>query len=400
MLTIGQLDDLLSRMVQSAEGISDLLFVPGKPPQTEVHGVLETPPVDWPEPAQSGAHIEAIARLIINNNPSLLRDLEERGSCDCSYALQDLCRFRVNIYRQNGRYALVMRRLQLEIPTMTALGLPPVFFDVIKEHNGLIFVTGGSGNGKTTTLAAMLNEIKLTRKAHIVTLEDPVEFLHPHHQATFSQRELGRDFYTFPDGLRAALRQAPKVILVGEIRDRETMEIALTSGETGHVVYSTLHTISVGQTINRILGMFKREEEHQVRERLAGSLRYIIGQRLVPRKGGGRLLITEVMGNNLRTHEAIVLGESEIRRFQDIIEAAQHAGWHTFEHSLIAAFEQDEITEETAMAYSNNKPVMRQLIDIAKGHKHRRATVGQLGSMITVPAADLRIAPENGGRQI
>lgn len=387
MSNIGQLHQVLTAMVQSADGISDLLFIPGKPPQVEVHGVLEPLPDTWPEPALTGAHIEGLARVIINDNPSLLRDLAERGSCDCSYELPGLCRFRVNIYRQNGRHAMVMRRLQEQIPTMESLGLPPVFHEVIKEQNGLVFVTGGSGNGKTTTLAALLNEINLHRKVHIVTLEDPVEFLHPHLKATFSQRELGRDFYTFPDGLRAALRQAPKVILVGEIRDRETMEIALTSSETGHVVYSTLHTISVGQTINRVLGMFEREEEHQIRERLAGSLRYIIGQRLVPKKGGGRVLITEVMGSNLRTHEAIALGESDIRRFPEIIEAGRHAGWHSFEHSLVKAFEQDLITEETAMMYSNNKPVIRQLLDIAK-IRHRAAAHP---AMLSVPAA----APES-----
>lgn len=195
-----------------------------------------------------------------------------RGSCDCSYSLQNVCRFRVNIYRQNGCYAMVLRKLQSRVPSLKVLGLAPVFHEVIREKNGLIFVTGATGSGKTTTLAAMLNEINQTNEVHVVTLEDPIEFLHPHLKSTFSQRELGRDFYTFPDGMRAALRQAPKVILVGEIRDRETMEIALTAGETGHVVYSTLHIISAGQTIQRILGMFTRDEEPQVRERLAGSL--------------------------------------------------------------------------------------------------------------------------------
>ena len=167
---------------------------------------------------------------------------------------------------------MVLRKLQSRVPSLKVLGLAPVFHEVIREKNGLIFVTGATGSGKTTTLAAMLNEINQTNEVHVVTLEDPIEFLHPHLKSTFSQRELGRDFYTFPDGMRAALRQAPKVILVGEIRDRETMEIALTAGETGHVVYSTLHIISAGQTIQRILGMFTRDEEPQVRERLAGSL--------------------------------------------------------------------------------------------------------------------------------
>jgi twitching motility protein PilT len=202
-----------------------------------------------------------------------------------------------------------------------------------------------------------------------VTLEDPIEFMHPQLKATFSQREMGRDFFTFPDGIRAALRQAPKIIMVGEIRDRETMEIALTAGETGHVVFSTMHTISAGQTINRILGIFDKDEEQQVRERLAGSLRYIISQRLVPKVGGGRVLATELMGSSLRTREAILIGENETRRFSDIIEAGNTSGWHSFEQSLIKAYEEDLISEESALLYCVNKPQMRQRIDTANKKK-------------------------------
>jgi twitching motility protein PilT len=215
-----------------------------------------------------------------------------------------------------------------------------------------------------------LNEVNQNNEYHIVTLEDPVEFLHPHLKCTISQRELGKDFYNFPDGLRAALRQAPKIILVGEIRDRDTMEIALTAGETGHIVYSTLHTISAGQTINRILGMFSREEEQQVRERLSETLRYIVSQRLVPKKTGGRLLVTELLGSSLRSREAILMGENENRRLTDIIEAGSTSGWHSFEQSLSKAFDEDLITEETAFLYSVNKSVMRQRIDqINKRHQ-------------------------------
>ena len=359
-----ELDRLLAAMIQSADGISDLLFVAGKSPQVEVHGRLKPFALEPPESIFTSERIEGLARAIIGSNPRLPQDLADTGSCDCSYVLQKFCRFRVNIYRQNGNYAMVMRRLQAEVPTLETLHLPPVFREVIKEKNGLIFVTGGTGSGKTTTLAAMLNEINQTSEVHIVTLEDPIEFLHPHLKATFSQRELGRDFYTFPAGLRAALRQAPKIILVGEIRDRETMEIALTAGETGHVVYSTLHTISASQTIQRILGMFTRDEEPQVRERLVGILRYVISQRLVPRKGVGRLLVTELMGSSLRTREAIAIGENENRRLSDIIEAGHTYGWHSFEQSLIKAYEEDLITEETAILYCINKSQMRQRVDL------------------------------------
>ncbi|MGH8022401.1 MAG: type IV pilus twitching motility protein PilT, partial [Limisphaerales bacterium] len=347
-------------------GISDLLFVAGRRPQIEVYGHLEPFGPDTPEALLASARIEALAKTIMNGNPKLTEDLAHRGSCDCSYALSNAHRFRVNIYRQNGNYAMVLRRLALVTPSMESLKLAPVFWEIIKEKTGLIFVTGGTGSGKTTTLAAMLNEINQTAPAHIVTLEDPIEFLHPHLKATFSQRELGRDFYTFPDGIRAALRQAPKVIMVGEIRDRETMEIALTAGETGHVVYSTMHTISAGQTINRILGIFSKDEEQQVRERLAGCLRYIVSQRLVPRVDSGRLLVTELMGSSLRTREAILMGENEARRLSDIIEAGTTSGWHSFEQSLLKAFESNYISEETALLYCVNKSTMRQRIDAAK----------------------------------
>jgi twitching motility protein PilT len=371
-----ELDQLLKAMIESAEGISDLIFVTGKRPQLEVHGKLKSFGADSPEAIMTSARIEALAVTIINGNAKLIDDLKTRGSCDCSYALPASHRFRVNIYRQNGNQAMVLRRLASQIPTMESLKLAPVFHEIIKEKTGLVFVTGGTGSGKTTTLAAMLNEINQTHPCHVVTLEDPIEFMHPQLEATFSQREMGRDFYTFPDGIRAALRQAPKVIMVGEIRDRETMEIALTAGETGHLVFSTMHTISAGQTINRILGIFTKDEEDQVRERLAGSLRYIVSQRLVPKVEGGRMLITELMGSSLRSREAILIGESESRRFSDIIEAGSTAGWHSFEQSLTKAFERNLITEETGLLYSVNKALMRQRLDTASKQKETPAYAG------------------------
>lgn len=361
-----ELDQLLATMIDSAQGISDLLFVAGRRPQVEVYGHLESYGPDTPEAVLTSPRIESLARTIMDGNPKLAEDLAKRGSCDCSYALPQSHRFRVNIYRQNGNHAMVLRKLASVIPSMESLKLAPVFKEIIKEKTGLIFVTGGTGSGKTTTLAAMLNEINQNNPCHIVTLEDPIEFMHPHLKATFSQREMGRDYYTFPDGIRAALRQAPKIIMVGEIRDRETMEIALTAGETGHVVYSTMHTISAGQTINRILGIFTKDEEQQVRERLAGCLRYIVSQRLVPRVDNGRLLVTELMGSSLRSREAILLGENENRRLSDIIEAGSTAGWHSFEQSLLKAFEKNYISEEMALLYCVNKPTMRQRIDAAK----------------------------------
>ncbi|MEY4385887.1 MAG: hypothetical protein RLY20_1170 [Verrucomicrobiota bacterium] len=245
---------------------------------------------------------------------------------------------------------------------------------MLKERNGIIFVTGATGMGKTTTLAALLNELNKTQDIHIITLEDPVEYRHTAIKASFSQRELGRDFFSYSTGLRAALRQAPRAILVGEIRDRETMEVALTAAETGHVVFTTLHTINASQSINRILGMFDKEEEPLVRQRLADTLRWIASQRLVPKVGGGLQLVTEIMGSNLRSREVIKLGESEKRNLHDIIESSVTPyGWHSFEQSLLKAFQAGSITEDTALLQSTHKNKLRQAIDLAR-HSRRAQT--------------------------
>jgi len=360
------IDQLLSEMIDSGDGISDLLFTQGKPPLVEAHGCLIEYQVKTTTPVFGAAEIDELADHIINGDERLRQDLLTSGSCDCSYALRDIARFRVNIFRQNSRRAIVMRRLQSEIPTLDKLGLPPVFQEIIKERTGLVFVTGATGSGKTTTLAAILNELNRTQQIHILTLEDPIEFLHPHRRAVFHQRELGTDFPDFARGLRAALRQAPKVILVGEIRDRETMEIALTASETGHLVFSTLHTINAGQTINRVLGMFNKDEEQLLRQRLSDTLRYVVSQRLVAKIGGGRLLLTEVMGSSMRTRETLVYGESENRSFQEIIEAGDTLGWHSFDQSLLKAYEADLIAEDTTMTFCAHKNKMRRDLDMLK----------------------------------
>jgi twitching motility protein PilT len=380
------LDVVLMTMLESHQGVSDLLFVAGKPAQVEANGKLQPVQLDPNAPTLDSGRIERFARAIMGGNARLVKDLTDTGSCDCSYILPEICRFRVNIFRQNGNYAMVLRKLQTRIPSLDVLDMAPVFYEIIKEKTGVIFVTGGTGSGKTTTLAAMLNEINQKQEIHVVTLEDPIEFLHPPAKATFSQRELGRDFFQFSDGLRAALRQAPKVILVGEIRDRETMEIALSAAETGHVVYSTLHTISAPQTINRILGMFSQEEEKQVRERLASTLRYVVSQRLVPKIGGGRILATELMGSNLRSREAIALGESENRRLIEVIEAGSTMGWHSFEQSLGKAYERNLITEETALLYCVNRNLMRQRLDVI--NKTRETTPVPTGLKMKTSVSD------------
>ncbi len=359
-------DSLLSSMIESSDGVSDLFFVVGKPPQVEVFGKLKAYPADSPSAILTPNKTEELASFLINGTERLERDLLNLGACDCSYAIPHFARFRVNIFRQNGNHAIVMRKLNSDIPTMEKLKLQPIFHEIIREKNGIVFVTGATGSGKTTTLAAMLNALNESQEIHIVTLEDPIEFMHPHQKATFSQRELGRDFSEFAQGLRSALRQAPKVILVGEIRDRETMEIALTAAETGHIVYSTLHTINAGQSINRILGMFGKDEEQQVRERLADTLRYIVSQRLISKVSGGRLMINEIMGSNLRTRESLLLGESDGRTFQEIIEASNSFGWQTFDQALIDSFSKGLITEETASIFATSKSKVSHGLDAAK----------------------------------
>jgi twitching motility protein PilT len=365
-MTTEDLQALLTAMLETGDGVSDCLFINGKPPWVERHGKLHELPMEEPDAALQPSHIEAIATLLIAGSERLQGDLETSGSCDTSYALGSLARFRVNIYRQNGHLGIVMRKLQSAVPSLESLGLPPIFQQMIQEKFGIIFFTGSTGSGKTTTLAALLNEINQTQEVHVVTLEDPIEFLHPHRKAVFSQRELGKDFSDFATGLRAALRQAPKVILLGEIRDRETMEIALSASETGHLVLSTLHTINAGQSINRILGLFTNDEEKQTRERLADTLRYVVSQRLVNKIDGGRLLVTEIMGSSLRTRETLLYGEGENRSFQEIIEAGSTLGWHSFDQSLMRAFENDLITEETALLFCTHKNKMRRDLEMAK----------------------------------
>ena len=361
-----ELDLVLASMLETHQGISDLIFTVGRPFQVESYGELKAAHVPPYVKALTRYQTERMALNIVGNDKRLLRELLTRGACDCSYALGDIARFRVNIFRQRGNFAIVMRKAQTEMPSLSSLNLPPIFKEIARERNGLILVTGATGSGKTTTLSAILNEINETQAVHVVTLEDPIEFVHQHKRATFNQRELGSDFADFPHGLRDALRQAPKVILVGEMRDRATVEIALTAAETGHLVLSSIHTINAGQSINRILGMFEPSEEAQLRVRLSETLRWAISQRLVPQIGGGRVLINEIMGSNLRVRETIAHGETDARLFYDIVEASAPYGWTTFDQSLHRAFADDLVTEETADLYATNKGRMTRYLDGVK----------------------------------
>lgn len=368
-----------STVLDSKKDVSDLNFTVNKPLQVEYSGQLiavsTTPLIDKLTPFQS----EMIALNLIGGSRRLTEDLLRSGSCDSSYSLSEVARFRVNIFSQRGNFSVVMRKLNTEIPTLKELKMPEIFSQVVREKTGLILVTGATGSGKSTTLAGLLNEINESKSIHIITLEDPVEFVHPQKKATFNQREMGTDFNTFASGLRAALRQAPKVILVGEMRDRETVEIGLSAAETGHLVVSTLHTIDAGQTVNRILGMFEQEEQEQVRLRLADTLRWVVSQRLAPKVGGGRHALLEIMGANLRTKESIQQGEAEGRSFYEIIEASYPFGWRTFDHACLEAYERGLITEEMAFLYASKRgPVSRGIDNIKKARGEMTHTVTDL----------------------
>src|SRR6516225_4707203 len=374
-----ELDYILTTMLDSQPEVSDLLFTVDKPLQVEALGELKPVQLDTTIEKLTPFQTETVALNLIGDNQWHLVDLLRRGSCDTAYTLTDKARFRINIFSQRGNYSIVLRKLNTVIPTLEWLKFPEIIRQIPREKTGLVLVTGATGSGKSTTLAAVLNEINHTKPVHIITLEDPVEFVHPHDKATFNQRELGTDFDTFSNGLRAALRQAPKVVLVGEMRGRETVKIALSAAETGHLVLSTLHTVDAGETINRILGMFEPDEQEQIRIRLADTLRWVISQRLVPKVGGARYALIETMGSNLRTQEAIRLGESEGKTFYEIIEASSPFGWRTFDQSCLESYENGQISEETAMLYCTKRSVVARGIDaVRKTRGDMSSTAGML----------------------
>ncbi len=368
----------ITNMLESYERVSDLNFTVGRPLQVETSGQLVpinvTPEIHELTPFQT----EVAALNLIQGNKRLLDDLAVHGSCDLAHGLADKARFRVNIFTQQGHFSIVMRKMENIIPTIKTFNLPQTFNKMTGEINGFILVTGATGSGKTTTLAALCDKINKERMVHVVTLEDPIEFVHPHKKCTFNQRELGNDFDTFANGLRAALRQAPKVILVGEMRDRETMEIGMSAAETGHLVMSTLHTVDAGQTINRILGFFDQDEQPQVRNRLTDTIRYIISQRLMPKEGGDRVAAFEIMANNLRVRDLILNGETEDRTFYDVIEDGSALGMQTFDQHILELYENGLISEETAKTYGSRKSAIGRGLDRIKASRGE-ATTGITG---------------------
>ncbi|MFO8084598.1 MAG: PilT/PilU family type 4a pilus ATPase [Desulfobacterales bacterium] len=369
-----EIDHILTRMLDSYQDVSDLNLTPGKSLQVESYGKLVPvemkPPFNELTPFQT----ETFALNLINQDRRLTEMLLNTGSCDLSYNLPGKARFRVNVFSQSNNYSIVLRKLESKIPTIDELNLPDAMHQIAQEKNGIVFVTGATGSGKTTSLAAILDEINESKSVHVVTLEDPIEYQHPHKKATFNQRELGLDFDMFSSGLRAALRQAPKVILVGEMRDRESIEIGLNAAETGHLVLTTLHTVDAGATINRIIGMFSTEEEIQIRIRLADAVRWIVCQRLLPKVGGGRIAAFEILKTNLRVKDAILHGESEGKTFYDIMEAGKPFGMTTFDDYIVRLYELGVITQETALGYCSRKGVVGRGIDSVKSARGEATT--------------------------
>ncbi|MCU0594001.1 MAG: PilT/PilU family type 4a pilus ATPase [Desulfobacterota bacterium] len=369
-----EIDHVLTAMLESHDNVSDLNFTVDKPCQVESSGQLVPVPLNPPIPKITPFQAEVLALNLINGDRRLTRFLLSEGSCDTSYQLAGKARFRVNIFSQKGYISTVMRQLAARVPTVDEMMLPPAFRRMAEDRNGMILVTGATGSGKSTSLAAVLNEINERKSVHVVTLEDPVEYVHAQKRATFNQRELGIDFDNFANGLRAALRQAPKVILVGEMRDRETVEIGLSAAETGHLLLTTLHTVDAGQTVNRIVGMFEQEDEKQIRIRLADSVRWIACQRLLPKIGGGRVAAFEIMNTNLRVKDTILNGEAEGKTFYDIIEAGQPFGMMTFDQSITELYQKGLITEETAISYASRKAIVGRAIDAVKSARGEKTT--------------------------
>ena len=343
---------LITAMVKFNAKVSDLIISPHRPPQVELGGQLVVVPG---LPVLSAQNTARLAADLIGTNKRAADFLKNDGACDTSYGIPDLARFRVNIFRQRGTYAIVMRIIPMTIPSFDDLKLPPQLKDVAALKNGIVLVTGPTGSGKSSTLAAIIRLINETKAYHIVTIEDPIEFMHPHGKSTIHQRELHSDTPTFALALRAALRQAPKVILVGEMRDRETIEIALTASETGHLVFSTLHTIDAPKTVERIIGEFPVSEQTAIRNRLAQSFRYIVSQRLLPRKDGhGRVAAIEILKSTMRTRDYVQNGERDGQSLHDAMKDGEIEGMQHFDGVLEQMVRDGVISKAVALGYATN----------------------------------------------
>lgn len=356
---------VLRQMLNASDKVSDLIFSPGRPPQIELAGKLEPVQITGLEKL-TPAHTAGIAKLILGNHQTASESLEKTGSADLSFSAPGDARFRVNIFKQRGTHAIVMRVIPMHPPRFSDFNLPDQLKDIAEIKNGIVLVTGPTGSGKSSTLAAVIDLINETKYYHIVTIEDPIEFLHPHKNSTVHQRELHSDTPNFAFALRAALRQAPKVILVGEMRDRETIEVALEAAETGHLVLSTLHTIDAAKTVDRIIGVFPKNEEQAIRTRISQSFRYIVSQRLLPRVDGkGRVAAIEILKSTMRTRDYIEKGESEGKSLIDAMEQGDQEGMQTFDGVIEKLIRSGVVTRGAALPYATNaNNLMLRLADM------------------------------------
>lgn len=354
-----QTAQLITAMLKSGNHVSDLIFSPGRAPQIEVSGELVELKFKGLE-MLSAEDTRLIAYDLIGKNDHPIRKLEQDGSADLSYGLPGVARFRVNVFRQRGTYAVVMRVIPMDIPGFEKLNLPPVLREIVELRNGIVLVTGPTGSGKSSTLAAILDQMNMEKAYHILTIEDPIEFLHKHKKATIHQRELHSDTPTFGLALRAALRQAPKVILVGEMRDRETIEIALEAAETGHLVMSTLHTIDASKTVERIIGVFPLADQQAIRTRLAKAFRFIVSQRLIPKRDGtGRVAAVEILKATMRTRDYVEKGEGEGKTLLDAMRDGDTEGMQHFDGVIEKLIRGGIVDFEMGMQFSTNAGNMR-----------------------------------------
>jgi twitching motility protein PilT len=385
-------DPLLEAMLDAAPGISDLNLSVGRPPQVEVDGALR--PVSFAGierllPYQT----ELIAMRLLAGKRDNADKLVRTGAVDLSYSLARRTRFRANVFSQRGSFSIALRVIPNKVPSIEELGIPLQLNEIAAERNGIVLVTGPTGSGKSTTLAAIINKINREESIHVITIEDPIEYLHPHQKATINQREVGSDTQTFALALRAALRQAPKVILVGEMRDVETISIALEASETGHLVLSTLHTIDAAKTVDRIVGVFPKNEERQVRTRFAQSFKWIVSQRLVPKIAGGRMAVCEILRNNSRTKEYIAEGEREGKSLVEAMEDGVLEGMQSFDHELERLISTGVIDREVGLSYATNRANLQLQMDTQGSDAAEKKAAPRPGPTPTPAQGVRRVSP-------
>jgi len=381
--------NIIATMVGGAKGTSDLIFSPGRAPQIEVNGQLVQLKI-------AGVGIlmpEDTARIaadLIGRNAQAVAKLKEQGSCDISYSLPKVSRFRVNVFTQRGSCAIVMRVIPSNVPDFATLNLPPQLAETCGLRNGIVLVTGPTGSGKSSTLAAIVDKINSEKAYHVITIEDPIEFLHSHKRSTIHQRELHSDTPSFALALRAALRQAPKVILVGEMRDKETIEVALEAAETGHLVFSTLHTIDASKTIERIIGVFALAEQNAIRNRLGKAFRFVVSQRLIPRKDGtGRIAAFEILKSTVRTREYVERGENEGKTLLDAIRDGSTEGMQCFDEEIEKMIRSGVIEVATGLSYATNAGNLRlQIADFLEEQSNGRPAASALSKPVTPAGMD------------